>query len=211
MSSKNCCVSFFGNNPYSQKEVNFYKYYICFDEPYRCFITKYQFMKRFNASCNNYASNNNSNQNRCQKMDSSNNNYLRSIFNELSYDKHRGIWKGFSYFFNLEFIEKGKPPIYKLQIHNGELRVYLLPENDERKEHLVFLLKTEDLQLDHNGDSIYPVSSFLDNFWRFYRYQNQYADFLSALQQIDHLRNYYPINADLDRFCVVIRVLGSLF
>ena len=53
------------------------------------------------------------------------------------------MWKGFGHFYNLEYLEKGRPFIYKLEILNGELRVFL-PQNTENQETLGFLLKNED-------------------------------------------------------------------
>ena len=92
----------------------------------------------------------------------------------------------------------------------GDFKVFNLPEKTTGKEEMVFLIKIEDFQLDHNGDSIYPISYFLKNFWRFYKNEEQIANFALANQQIEYIRQYYPPGIDIDRFCIIAKVLGKL-
>ena len=197
-----------GSNPSNGRRA---KYYICFYEQYRCILTKYQFIKRFITSCNNFYSKNNklsAEDEKCKKSNYLATNQLKSIFNQISFDIKLGIWQGFSYFFNLGLYENGRPLPYKISVNQGELQFFELPESNHGQGELVFVIKSEDLELDHNGDSIYPVSYFLNNFWHFYKNSRKYSDFALALQQIDFIRSYYPDNTDLDRFCLIIRVLG---
>lgn len=174
-------------------------------------MTKYKFIKRFSVSCRNYKRKFNIAKTNEAQINLSGES--RSIFNEIYFNREEGVWKGYCYIFLLKDSPNRQPILFQASIEMQSLRFWLESQENAKNslENMFFLIKPEDLSFDNNGDAIYPISYFLNNIWEFFSKcpkEKQFSSFLAANQIISSVREYFPSNSDLDKYCIILHAIG---